>query len=73
MDSESPTMQHILLAQQYDPLGIIITCMAWAMVLIQRLLSKRRSWNEPNLPPDILEAWSSWEEELPELANISIP
>ncbi|XP_072772189.1 uncharacterized protein [Nerophis lumbriciformis] len=38
-----------------------------------RLWAKKRSWDDPNLPPDILQAWSSWERELPELANISLP
>ena len=68
-------MRHVykVLARQFDPLGFIIPYTTRAKVLVQKLWAKKRSWDDPNLPPDILEAWSSWERELPELANISLP
>nr|XP_061832460.1 uncharacterized protein LOC133616862 [Nerophis lumbriciformis] len=74
-ESETPTMRYIykVLARQYDPIGIIIPYTTRAKILVQRLWAKKRSWDDPNLPPDILQAWSSWERELPELANISLP
>lgn len=74
-ESETPTMRYIykVLARQYDPLGIIIPYTTRAKIIVQRLWAKKRSWDNPNLAPDILQAWSSWEKELPELANVSIP
>lgn len=74
-ETETPTMRYIykVLARQYDPLGIIIPYTTRAKILVQRLWAKGRSWDDSNLPPDILQAWSSWEREVPELANISIP
>lgn len=69
MKSEIPTMWHIykVLAQQYDPLGVIIPYTTQAKVLLQKLWMQKRSWDDPNLPLDILEAWYSWERELLEL------
>ena len=54
-------MRHVykVLARQYDPLGFIIPYTTRAKVLVQKLWAKKRSWDDPNLPPDILEAWSS--------------
>ncbi|KAK7881024.1 hypothetical protein WMY93_030613 [Mugilogobius chulae] len=74
-ESQTITMRHVykVLARQYDPLGIIIPYTTRAKVLVQRLWAKKRSWDDPNLPPEIIEAWSSWERELPELAGVSIP
>lgn len=34
---------------------------------------KQREWDDPNLPDDLLESWNDWEEELPALADISLP
>ncbi|XP_034536205.1 uncharacterized protein LOC117810467 [Notolabrus celidotus] len=75
MKSETPTMRYIykVLARQYDPLGVIIPYTTRAKILVQRLWAKKRGWDDPNLPSDIVEAWSNWERELPELANITLP
>lgn len=69
------TMCHVykVLARQYDPLGIIIPYTTTAKILVQKLWAKKRSWDDPNLPPEIIEAWSRWERELPELASVCIP
>lgn len=74
-ESQALTMRHVykVLARQYDPLGIIIPYTTRAKVLVQRLWAKKRSWDDPNLPQEIIQAWSSWERELPELARVSIP
>lgn len=68
-------MRHVykVLARQYDPLSIIIPYTTRAKVLVQKLWAKKRSWDDPNLPPDIIEAWFRWEREFPELANIFLP
>ncbi|KAJ8364831.1 hypothetical protein SKAU_G00136620 [Synaphobranchus kaupii] len=33
-----------------------------AKVLVQQLWVKKRDWDDPDLPADLLEAWCSWEE-----------
>ncbi|KAI3360526.1 hypothetical protein L3Q82_002410 [Scortum barcoo] len=60
---------------QEPALGLQRHCQLIGSVTSQslQLWAKKRSWDDPNLPPDILQAWSSWERELPELTNISIP
>lgn len=74
-ESSTLTMRQVyrVLARQYDPLGIIIPYTTRAKVLVQKLWAKKRSWDDPNLPPEIVKAWLSWERELPGLASMSIP
>ena len=36
-------------------------------------MAKKRSWDDTHLPLDIVQAWSSWERELPRLADITLP
>ncbi|XP_047213499.1 uncharacterized protein LOC124863241 [Girardinichthys multiradiatus] len=62
-----------LLAQQYDPLGYIIPYTTRAKIIVQHLWDKKRSWDDPNLPEDLLRAWKLWEEELPQLFQITLP
>ncbi|XP_073724410.1 uncharacterized protein [Misgurnus anguillicaudatus] len=62
-----------VLATQYDPLGFIVPFTTRAKVLIQQLWSKQRGWDDPNLPPDLRAAWSTWESELQHLSAITIP
>ncbi|XP_039539859.1 uncharacterized protein LOC120487658 [Pimephales promelas] len=68
------TMRHIykILASQYDPLGHILPFTTRAKVLVQRLWAKDRDWDDSNLPVDLLQAWTTWEEELPQLPKISL-
>lgn len=74
LETQQPTMRSMyrVLATQYDPLGVIIPYTTRAKVLIQKLWAKQRNWDDPNLPPDLLAAWASWEKELPDLANITM-
>lgn len=69
------TMRNIyrLLAQQYDPLGYIIRYTTKAKIIVQRIWDKKRGWDDPNLSGDLLQAWRSREEELPQLSQITLP
>lgn len=69
------TMRSIyrVLASQYDPLGYIIPYTTRAKILVQRLWDKKRDWDDPQLPEDLLRLWRLWEEELSDLEKISLP
>lgn len=73
--STEPTMRSIyrVLARQYDPLGLFIPYTTRAKILMQRLWDKKRDWDDPQLPEDILQLWHTWESELSELPSISLP
>lgn len=75
IDYSAPTMRHIykVLASQYDPLGYIIPYTTRAKVLVQRLWDKKREWDDPQLPDELLQAWRAWEQELPDIQHISLP
>ncbi|KAL7866046.1 hypothetical protein SRHO_G00112930 [Serrasalmus rhombeus] len=70
-----PTMRSIyrILAKQYDPLGFIVPFTTRAKVLVQRLWDQKREWDDPDLPDNLIQAWLSWVEELPQLSHISVP
>ncbi|XP_041839808.1 uncharacterized protein LOC121638843 [Melanotaenia boesemani] len=72
LEPAAPTMRHMyrVLATQYDPLGFMLPYTTLAKVLIRKLWSKQRDWDDPNLPPDIVAAWIDWEKELPEMATM---
>ncbi len=69
------TMRNIyrILASQYDPLGYLIPYTTRAKIIVQRLWDKKRDWDDPCLPADLLQTWTEWEEELPALQNIVLP
>lgn len=73
-ESPEPTMRNIyrLLAQQYDPLGFLIPYTTRAKVIVQHLWNKKRGWDDPHLPEDLLEAWRLWESELSLLSRITL-
>ncbi|XP_026029422.1 uncharacterized protein LOC113025652 [Astatotilapia calliptera] len=70
-----PTMRNIyrVLAKQYDPLGLLIPYTTRAKILVQHLWRKRRDWDDPNLPIDLLQLWHAWESELIQLPDVSLP
>ncbi|XP_026112361.1 uncharacterized protein LOC113091129 [Carassius auratus] len=72
---DHPTMRYIykVLATQYDPLGFSIPFTTRAKVLVQRLWNKPRDWDDPNLPAYLLEKWTVWEKELPDLYKLTLP
>ncbi|CAI5657811.1 unnamed protein product [Oreochromis niloticus] len=71
----APTMRNIykVLASQYDPLGFILPYTTRAKMLVRRLWDQQRGWDDPQLPPELLQQWETWEEELPFLAQILLP
>lgn len=71
----APTMCIIyrVLASQYDPLGFILPNITRAKMLVRRLWDKNRGWDDPQLPPDLLQQWDIWEQELQFLPEIRFP
>ncbi|KAL0199202.1 hypothetical protein M9458_007742, partial [Cirrhinus mrigala] len=69
-DTSMRTVYRIL-ASQYDPLGYIIPFTTRAKILVKTLWKKVESWDEP-LPADLLSEWQAWEEELPNLQQITL-
>ncbi len=67
----TPTMRHLyrVLASQYDPLGYILPYTTRAKIIVQHLWGNILDWDDPNL----IEAWLSWESELPSLSTITLP
>ncbi|XP_063062170.1 uncharacterized protein LOC134455033 [Engraulis encrasicolus] len=72
---EAPTLRHVyrVLASQYDPLGYILPFTTRAKVLVQRLWDKKRQWDDPLFPDELLQAWNKWVSELPSLSLIVLP
>ncbi|KAM9825435.1 uncharacterized protein ACBT44_006125 isoform 1-T1 [Syngnathus typhle] len=70
-----PTLRNIyrVLASQYDPLGYLLPFSIRAKLILRQLWDKQRGWDDPNLPPDLLQAWSCWEAELKHLPAITMP
>lgn len=56
VDCSVATMRNIykVLASQYDPLGYIVPYTTRAKVLVQGLWDKKREWDDPQLPDDLL-------------------
>ncbi|KAE8293636.1 hypothetical protein D5F01_LYC08748 [Larimichthys crocea] len=75
VDCSVATMRNIykVLASQYDPLGYIIPYTTRAKVLVQRLWNKKRDWDDPQLPDDLLHSWRLWEAELEHLPKVTLP
>ncbi|KAM9364884.1 fibulin-2 [Pholidichthys leucotaenia] len=69
-DSADITTIYQVLASQYDPIGFIVPYITRAKVVVQCLWSKKRDWDDPSLPEDLLQVWNEWESELPALQNI---
>ncbi|XP_042627909.1 uncharacterized protein LOC109062537 [Cyprinus carpio] len=69
------TMRNIykVLASQYDPLGYIIPYTTRAKVIVQRLWEKKRDWDDPKLPENLVNEWNRWAGELSNLQKIVLP
>ncbi|KAL0153282.1 hypothetical protein M9458_051409 [Cirrhinus mrigala] len=55
------------------PTGMASTVHDKVKVIIKQLWDKQRGWDDPNLPPELLQSWCAWEEELRYLPCISFP
>lgn len=53
-----------VLASQYDPLGFILPYTTRAKIVVRSLWDKHRGWDDTQLPPDFIQQWRYWEEEL---------
>lgn len=58
MDYEALTLRNIyrVLATQYDPLGLLLPYITRAKVIVKHLWNQQRQWDDPNLPPDLLQS-----------------
>ncbi len=74
-DHPLPTMRSIYktLASQYDPIGYITPFTTRARVIVQRLWDKKREWDDPRLPEELLNLWKVWESELDDLQHVAWP
>ena len=56
----------------FDPLGLVAPFVLRAKLILQELWRLKYDWDDPISGP-LLEAWIAWKEELPYLANFSVP
>jgi len=56
----------------YDPLGFIAPVLLSAKILLQDLCRRKFGWDEPFCREDE-RVWSTWLQELPELASVAVP
>ncbi|XP_056645826.1 uncharacterized protein LOC130451050 [Diorhabda sublineata] len=68
------TKRHILsiIAEIYDPLGLLSPSIVIAKLIIQKLWSQHIRWDEP-IPQDIEQTWYRFQNELGSLNQLSIP
>lgn len=68
------TKRHILsvIAQVFDPLGLVSPCIVEAKMIMQQLWVQNCSWDE-DLPEHINRLWQNFYKTLPLLNNIKIP
>lgn len=62
-----------MLASQYDPIGYIVPFTTRAKVIVQKLWDKKREWDDPCLPENLLNLWKAWESELDGLQHVVLP
>ena len=63
----------MVLATHCDPLQLLVTFTTQVKVIVQKLWSKQRNWDDPNLPVDFLQAWTASEQEVSNLSSITFP
>ncbi|KAJ8404001.1 hypothetical protein AAFF_G00343510 [Aldrovandia affinis] len=58
MERTEPTMRSIywIIASQYDPLGFINPFTTRTKVLVKKFWDKKREWDDPDLPEDLLKS-----------------
>ncbi|KAF7656537.1 hypothetical protein LDENG_00039940 [Lucifuga dentata] len=72
---DTPILRNIykVLATQYDPLGFLLPYTTRAKIIVKQLWNKQRGWDDPNLPPELLQMWQIWEAELQYLPDVILP
>ncbi|XP_063377545.1 uncharacterized protein LOC134664729 [Cydia fagiglandana] len=74
-NSRIPTTKRQIIsevASLFDPFGWLAPVIITAKVMIQRLWLYNLSWDD-ELPPEVVEEWRNYREELSELQSIQIP
>lgn len=61
-----------VIAQIFDPLGLINPCILTAKLILQQLWALNSSWDE-TIPPGMVNQWSKFINSLSQLNNIKIP
>ncbi|XP_064641320.1 uncharacterized protein LOC135496114 [Lineus longissimus] len=61
-----------ILSSVYDPLGLVSPFVLEARMIFEDLCRAKLTWDE-EMPREHLERWSRWREDLPRLANFSVP
>ncbi|XP_064622346.1 uncharacterized protein LOC135484642 [Lineus longissimus] len=56
----------------FDPVGFVCPVVLKAKNILQRLWGQKLDWDD-TLPPDELDAWEAWKEELQSLSVIKLP
>lgn len=70
-----PTLRIVYrtLASQYDPLGYILPYTSRAKVIVQDLWKTKQKWDNPICPPELMDRWLQWEQELADLHQVQMP
>ncbi|XP_064464109.1 uncharacterized protein LOC135375301 [Ornithodoros turicata] len=61
-----------LVAEIYDPLGLVIPCTVTGKILLQETWKRQLAWDD-NLPEDLLTKWQAWHTDLQRLNDIQLP
>ena len=74
MQSRPPTRRGILssVSSVYDPLGFLAPVILTGRNILQDICKKGLDWDSP-LPPDIIERWESWKNDLMQLNSYKVP
>lgn len=74
IDHNTHTKRTILsdIARIFDPLGWVSPCIILVKLLIQKLWSENKSWDDP-LTPEISSYWEQLRKDFSELGNIKVP
>ncbi|XP_046976585.1 uncharacterized protein LOC124542708 isoform X4 [Vanessa cardui] len=72
--TDNVTKRQILsvIAQIFDPIGLVVPCIVEAKILMQQLWLAKCSWDEP-VPASIQSIWCDFQKSLPLLNAIQIP
>lgn len=74
-ESYKPTLRNVyrVLACQFDPLGYLIPFTTRVKVLVQDIWKEHIGWDDRIHPPELLESWRLWEQDLPDVERVEFP